>query len=152
MKLKSRHLLTWLGGIWLLLAAVILVAQLMAPVEIEVKWATETEYEIAGFNLYRSAAAEGNFIQINDHFIPSQGDAITGASYTYRDRRIVAGQRYFYRLEEVAFDNSRQIVDVGGGQAVALPAWGAAIAGISVVISCCLLVSGLRRQTDLRDL
>lgn len=150
MKPRSHHLLTWLGSVWLLLAAIILVMQFVAPIEIEVKWTTATEQEMAGFNLYRRESAGGNFIQINDHFIPGQGNALTGASYTYRDRRIVAGQKYYYRLEQVAYDNSRHMVDMGSGQVVAPQMWGMVVAGISAVTGFFLLMAGLRRE-DMPD-
>lgn len=120
-----------LAGIWLLLAAVIMVLLALVPPEIKVEWATEMEHEIAGFNIYRSESAGGNFVQINDAFIPGRGNALTGASYTYRDRQIIPGQPYFYRLEKVGSDDTRQMVDLGSSQTTAFDKWGAAGAAVA---------------------
>lgn len=132
-QMKPGRLLR-LGGVWLLLTAAIMVLLALVPPKIKVEWATETEHEIAGFNIYRSESAEGDFAQINDAFIPGRGDALTGASYTYRDHQIVPGQSYFYRLEKVASDNGRQMVELGSSQATAFDKWGAAgavVAGLA---------------------
>lgn len=132
-QMKPGRLLR-LAGVWLLLTAVIMGLLALGPPEIKVEWATETEHEIAGFNIYRSESAEGDFVQINDAFIPGQGDALTGASYTYRDHQIVPGQPYFYRLEKVSSDNARQMVELGSSQATAFDRWGAtgaAVAGLA---------------------
>jgi hypothetical protein len=65
-------------------------------------WETATEIDNAGFNLYRAASADGPYAKINAILIPAEGNAFSGASYTYLDKgtneeNIV----YFYELEDV---------------------------------------------------
>ena len=64
-------------------------------------WTTETEPNNAGFNVYRSTEENGNYIKINDSLIPAQGDATTGASYSYVDKPEQSGD-YFYKLQSVS--------------------------------------------------
>ena len=64
-------------------------------------WETGTEVDNAGFNLWRSEAAGGPYAKINDALIPAEGDAVSGASYTYVDADVVEGVTYYYRLEDV---------------------------------------------------
>jgi CSLREA domain-containing protein len=64
-------------------------------------WETGTELDNAGFNLWRSEAADGPYTKINDALIPAEGDAVSGASYTYTDTDVVKGVTYYYKLEDV---------------------------------------------------
>jgi hypothetical protein len=64
-------------------------------------WETGTEVNNAGFNLWRSEAADGPYTKINDALIPAEGDAVSGASYTYTDTDVVKGVTYYYKLEDV---------------------------------------------------
>jgi len=64
-------------------------------------WETGTEVDNAGFNLWRSEAAGGPYAKINDALIPAEGDAVSGASYTYVDADVIEGVTYYYRLEDV---------------------------------------------------
>jgi len=64
-------------------------------------WETGTEVDNAGFDLWRSEAADGEYAQINGALIPAEGDAVSGASYTYDDANVVQGVTYYYRLEDV---------------------------------------------------
>ncbi len=64
-------------------------------------WETASELDNEGFNLWRSQAADDGYTQINIALIPAQGDADTGASYTYTDADVVRGALYYYRLEDV---------------------------------------------------
>lgn len=138
-----------LGVLWLLLAAALVVTQLTASPEIEIAWTTETEYATAGFNIYRSESADGEFMQINQRLIPSQGDPATGASYSYRDRDIEPGQPYFYKLEEVEYDNARQLYDISSSAARALIGWMLALALISALIGAFLLLFAMKQQRAL---
>jgi hypothetical protein len=67
-----------------------------------VAWTTLSEFNNAGFNLYRSDRADGNFVRINDVLIPSQtGGALTGAEYAWTDNSAQPGVTYYYKLEDV---------------------------------------------------
>jgi len=64
-------------------------------------WETSTEVDNAGFNLWRSEATDGPYAKVNDVLIPAEGDAVSGASYTYDDTDVVQGVTYYYKLEDV---------------------------------------------------
>jgi hypothetical protein len=64
-------------------------------------WETASEINNEGFNLWRGEAADGPYTKINASLIPAQGDADTGASYTYTDTAVVKGVTYYYKLEDV---------------------------------------------------
>lgn len=68
---------------------------------IEIQWSTATEFDTAGFNLYRSDSPNGPFIKINSEIIQASDDPLRGGSYTYLDANVVPGTVYWYQLEDV---------------------------------------------------
>lgn len=68
-----------------------------------IEWSTASEVDTAGFNIYRSQDPEGPYKKVNDHLIPAANDPLVGDSYTYEDVNVIAGNTYFYQLEDVAF-------------------------------------------------
>jgi 6-phosphogluconolactonase (cycloisomerase 2 family) len=66
-------------------------------------WITETEPNNAGFNIYRSTEENGDYEKINASLVSAQGDATTGASYSYVDKPEAAGD-YYYKLQAVSLD------------------------------------------------
>jgi hypothetical protein len=66
-----------------------------------VQWETETEVHAAGFNLYRKAAKERDYLKINTSLIQARGSATVGAAYSYTDVPPRAGSAWYYQLEEV---------------------------------------------------
>lgn len=73
---------------------------------VRVEWATNTEVNNLGFNIYRSqgnGAISTAATRINSALIPSQAQGSSeGAAYMYKDGSVVAGQTYQYWLETVA--------------------------------------------------
>ena len=65
------------------------------------EWATETELDNAGFNLWRSEERDGEYVRINPYFIPARGDAGFGAEYSFTDYDVQNGMTYYYKLEDV---------------------------------------------------
>lgn len=107
-KSHYRLFLIAVGILWLLLAATLLVYQVIYPAKVEVAWETATEQRTAGFNLYRSSDSEEGFSLANkDQIIESQGDTVSGASYTFIDSEVKRGKTYTYILEEIELDGSR---------------------------------------------
>jgi hypothetical protein len=96
--------------------------------EIVFTWETVNEVDTAGFLLYRSDSPSGPFSPIIETPIPAKGDPLVGASYEYKDRDVVWGQRYYYQLEEVERSGNHntfpEVVDgkAGGGWPWALAA------------------------------
>ncbi|MBN1559978.1 ExeM/NucH family extracellular endonuclease [candidate division KSB1 bacterium] len=65
-------------------------------------WRTDSEINVAGYNILRGDGRDGPFSRINDQLIASQGDSGRGADYSYID---VAGlASHFYKLESVTLD------------------------------------------------
>ncbi len=69
---------------------------------IQLVWTTATEVDNAGFYVLRSNSASSGYAQITASLIPSKCvGCVTGASYSYTDSAIAAGQTYYYKLESV---------------------------------------------------
>jgi len=140
---SSQRLLVALGILWLVLAAAIIGSQLSSPPPIRIEWETETEVDTAGFNIYRREGEEGEFVQLNEQLIPSEGSPVTGASYVYVDENVASGQTYYYQLEDVEFDNSRERHEVFEYTAQ-IEWWIPITATFSILCGIFLLIKGLR--------
>ncbi len=68
---------------------------------IVIEWSTESELDIAGYNLLRGVAPEGPFTRINPQVIPPSEDSLTGGDYAYEDTDLQAGVTYYYLLEDI---------------------------------------------------
>ncbi|HZD10679.1 MAG TPA: hypothetical protein VE553_04990 [Candidatus Binatia bacterium] len=151
-QLPTRHAsilgrpLIVLGALWLLLAALVAVTQLLQPSPITIEWRTETEVNAAGFNLYRAPAADGPYQKINDQLIPGEGSASDGASYVYTDHAIQPGQTYFYQLEDVELDNSVTRHPSIQVTAPRFPWWLPGLLVVTIVIGVLLIWRGGRRE------
>jgi hypothetical protein len=65
-----------------------------------VTWETVSEASNTGFNLYRSLTADGERTLLG--YVPSQAPGSTaGAAYSFQDFDVVAGQGYWYVLEDI---------------------------------------------------
>ena len=105
-KRSSPHLLVFLGGLWLVLAAGLLLYQFFRPVTVQIEWETATELNTAGFLLYRGQSLDGEFPLLTEELIPSQGSTVSGAKYTFEDNQVKSGETYYYILEEVEYNGS----------------------------------------------
>jgi hypothetical protein len=143
---QSTAIIIGLGIMWILLALVILVLQFALPAKIEIEWETETEIETAGFNVYRSEAEDGEFVRINEQIIPSQSDAVAGARYLYGDNDVVRGKTYYYRLEDIEYDNSIQQHDILTGKVNALNWWTIPLTLFSGLVGIIMVFSGVRQS------
>jgi hypothetical protein len=73
-----------------------------------VAWETASEIDNLGFNLYRRQAGTTDYAQLNSTLIPSQAPGQgQGASYTFVDQGVKAGQTYEYLLEDVDANGTR---------------------------------------------
>lgn len=93
-------LLTCLAGVSLALAAVTLIYKTATPYHgvVRVQWETSSEVDTAGFYVNRSLQRDGIYDHISS-FIPSQGNASSGAIYVFTDTNVITGTVYFYTLE-----------------------------------------------------
>jgi hypothetical protein len=69
--------------------------------QLTVRWSTESELDIIGFNLYRAESADGDYAKINDSLIPPAADPFLGGEHQYLDRHVTWGVTYYYKLETV---------------------------------------------------
>ncbi|HOU12341.1 MAG TPA: hypothetical protein PKZ84_04435 [Anaerolineae bacterium] len=65
-------------------------------------WETAAELDNVGFNLYRSAKADGPYTQLNATLIPPQNPgSVLGGVYEWPDTDVQPGATYFYKLEDI---------------------------------------------------
>jgi hypothetical protein len=93
--------------------------------DVLLSWETGSELDNLGFNLFRAGSPDGEQVRINERLIPSQatGNAV-GASYSFLDDSVVAGQTYYYWLQDVDTDgviNKNGPIEVVLRSARALP-------------------------------
>jgi hypothetical protein len=70
-----------------------------------VVWETAWELDSTAFFLYRAGSCSGPWTDYVD-FEPAMGNEFTGATYTFVDNEVSQGVAYWYRLEEIAADDS----------------------------------------------
>jgi len=80
-----------------------------APGMVIVEWTTESEFNLAGFNVYRSENPEGSFLKSNHALIPASSDPVARGSYVYTDTAVTAGVTYYYKLEDVELDGNSTV-------------------------------------------
>jgi len=79
------------------------------PLKIKLEWTTESEFEVAGFNLYRAKSAEGDRVLITPTMIPIQGTDTTGFTYIYKDKGLKANKVYYYWLETIDTNGNSEL-------------------------------------------
>ncbi len=89
--------------VWLASEPVLAQAPIASPEPgtVIVEWTTESEVDLAGFNLYRSENPDGPYVKVNEALIPVSPDPLTGGDYVYTDTTVTVGTTYYYKLEEV---------------------------------------------------
>ena len=73
-----------------------------------IRWITESEMNNAGFNIKRSETRDGEFKIINPAMIPGAGTTSERQSYTYTDKTAKPKVVYYYQLECISVDGTRQ--------------------------------------------
>ncbi len=96
---RSRRVL-WLLGLTLIAAGVSYLF-LWQPSGLVIFWSTGNELDIIGFNLYRAASPDGEYVRINEQMIPGSPDDVLGGDYSYTDVNVEKGQTYYYKLERI---------------------------------------------------
>ena len=74
--------------------------------KVVIRWITESEMNNAGFNIKRSERGDGEFKIIA--MIPGAGTTDKRQSYTYTDKTAKPNAVYYYQLECVSVDGTRQ--------------------------------------------
>ena len=140
----SRSLI--LGILWLTLAGAIALTQLASSPKIDVNWKTASEFDTAGFNIYRSERPDQGFARINDALIHSTADTTSGAEYNFTDQEVKRGTTYYYRLEDVEFDNSTTLHEVVTGRSESFDTWALLLIVICIVIGILFIIFAFRTK------
>jgi hypothetical protein len=67
---------------------------------VRVNWATASEVDNAGFAILRREVRTNTIERLTAQLIPAQGSPVSGAFYSFEDRKAVNGVKYHYRLED----------------------------------------------------
>ncbi len=76
--------------------------------EAAIRWSTQTESGVDGFNVLRADREDGLFERIGGETVPARGGA-DGGEYEVRDTEVSLNRTYYYELERVSRDGSRVI-------------------------------------------
>ncbi|ALG68305.1 hypothetical protein [Beggiatoa leptomitoformis] len=68
------------------------------PNSVKLTWKTAFELDNAGFHIWRSETRDGTYQRLTTELILADG---VGSSYGFMDNSAVAGQRYYYKLEDI---------------------------------------------------
>ena len=77
---------------------------------IVIKWSTESEAEIVGFHILRSAFEGESFERITTALIPSRGSGSMGSAYEFVDRNVEKGSAYWYKIEQLRVNGQIQML------------------------------------------
>jgi hypothetical protein len=78
---------------------------------VQLEWTTETEIDHAGFHVNRSLSEDGPFARISRGLLAARGDELTGETYSFVDRDVVNGTKYYYEI--VSLDLSGETATYG---------------------------------------
>jgi hypothetical protein len=133
-----------LSSIWILASLLLLVIGDRYGREIEINWQTETEYNTAGYNIYRSDRPDEGYTKINDLLIAAEGNATTGANYSFIDKDVPADAEFFYRLEDIEYDGEKKSHPPIAAKSPGAPSTVQLLALSSGLIGVSLLILGIR--------
>ena len=72
-----------------------------------IEWATASELNNFGFDVWRGDREEGPFDRINENTIPGAGSSDTTNRYEFIDDTIEAGKAYWYYVESISMSGRR---------------------------------------------
>ena len=73
-----------------------------------VAWTTSSELNNAGFNILRSQTRKGAYVKVNATLILGAGTTSEANTYTWTDPTAKPNTAYYYRIEDVSLDGTRQ--------------------------------------------
>ena len=92
----------------LLLAFSTVLAEVPSGISNNIKWATASELNNFGFDVFRGNTETGEFEKINEHTIPGAGNSDTPSRYEFADTTIEAGKAYWYYVESISMSGQRE--------------------------------------------
>jgi hypothetical protein len=87
-----------------------------SPGKVRVRWATESQDNVFGFNVMRTTTEGGPYAKINRSVIPGEGTTNLPMSYCYLDTTAERGKTYWYYIEEVTLDGQRKAIEETKGK------------------------------------
>ncbi|MEO7795719.1 MAG: hypothetical protein ABIV06_13195 [Thermoanaerobaculia bacterium] len=79
-----------------------------APYRNTVRWATASEVDSFGFDVFRAESEEGPFERLNSRTISGAGTSDESHTYSYVDETIDPAKEYFYYVEGIDLDGTRE--------------------------------------------
>jgi hypothetical protein len=73
-----------------------------------IRWATASEKDNFGYDVYRGLAEEGPFERINEEAIPGAGTTDIPQRYEFTDSSIEAETVYWYYVESISLNGDRK--------------------------------------------
>ncbi len=67
--------------------------------DVVLRWTTDGEHDMAGWNVYRSLAPLSGYARVNRLPIPAAGETGEPLEYVFSDSGVEPGAKYYYRLE-----------------------------------------------------
>lgn len=80
--------------------------------DVTLSWITSSEIENLGFNILRAAGEQGEWEQVNETMISGQGNSSEESSYSFVDKKVVAGETYSYKLESVSLNGVVEVEEM----------------------------------------
>ncbi len=84
------------------------------------RWATASERDTYGFNVFRSGSPAAGRSKLNEEIIVGSGTSTTLRNYSFTDYDVAAGATYYYWLEEVSLTGGTALY---GPLSASVPAW-----------------------------
>jgi hypothetical protein len=78
------------------------------PLQNMLRWSTASEVDNFGFDIFRSISADGQFEQMNEKPLLGKGTSDVPTEYAYVDSTIDEGVVYYYFVESIAMDGTRE--------------------------------------------
>ena len=87
------------------------------------EWETSSEADSSGFYILRSTKLDINYTRLNIFFL-SDSEAGEGVYYSYLDDQVIPGINYYYKLEAIDLDGSRDFFGpVSASFLTPIPTW-----------------------------
>ena len=79
---------------------------------VTLNWRTESELNNLGFDVYRGKSVDGPFTKVTPALIKGAGTDSTPHSYKFIDESVGVDNTYYYYLENISFDGTRDRSDI----------------------------------------
>jgi hypothetical protein len=83
--------------------------------EVLLEWRTESEINNNGFELYKSETEKENYVLLSsfreNQELEGLGNSSNGKDYSYKDRDVVSGKSYWYKIADVDYKGNKNYYD-----------------------------------------